>query len=61
MPTFFGDAMTYLPDNMARYLPPAEGTTPEYGVMQANTDSVIQAINDYIIFGLHQNVRLSSR
>jgi len=61
MPTFFGDALTYLPDNMARYLPPAEGTTPEYGVMQANTDSVIQAINDYIIFGLHQNVRLSQR
>lgn len=61
MPTFFGDELTYLPDGMARYLPPAEGTTPEYGVMQARTDTVIQAITDYIIYGLHQNVRLSQR
>lgn len=61
MPTFFGDALTYLPDGMAQYLPPAPGTTPEYGVMQAQTDSVIQAINDYIIYGLHQNVRVSQR
>jgi mono/diheme cytochrome c family protein len=61
MPTFFGEDLTYLPDGMAKYLPPAEGTTPEYGVMQAKTDGVIQAINDYIIHGLHQNVRLSQR
>ena len=61
MPTFFGDDLTYLPDTMAEYLSPAEGTTPEYGVMQTKTDSVIQALNDYIIHGLHQNVQLSQR
>jgi len=61
MPSFFGDELAYLPEDMAKYLTPAEGTKPEYGVMQAKTDSVIQAINDYIIFGLHQNVRLSQR
>jgi cbb3-type cytochrome oxidase cytochrome c subunit len=61
MPTFFGDELTYLPDGMAKYLSPAEGTTVEYGVMQSRTDGVIQAINDYIIYGLHQNVRLSQR
>ena len=61
MPTFFGDALTYLPEDMAKYLPPAEGTTPGDGIMEAKTDSVIKAINDYIIYGLHQNVKLSQR
>ena len=61
MPTFFGDALTYLPEDMAKYLPPAEGTTPGDGIMEAKTDRVIKAINDYIIYGLHQNVKLSQR
>jgi mono/diheme cytochrome c family protein len=61
MPSFFGDELAYLPEDMAKYLTPAVGTKPEYGVMQAKTDSVIQAINDYIIFGLHQKARLSQR
>ncbi len=61
MPTFFGDAQTYLPENMAAYLPLPEGVEPEYGVLQLPTDIVIDALTNYVVHGLHQNVRVSQR
>jgi hypothetical protein len=61
MPTFFDDDTAYLPEDMAKYISSAEGTTPGDGIMQAKTDDVIQAINNYIVYGLHQNVRLTQR
>ena len=61
MPTFFGDETTYLPEDMARYLPLPEGATPEDGIIQIPTDAVIEVLTDYIIHGLHQEQRLSRR
>ena len=61
MPTFFGDQMVYLPEDMAPYLTLPEGVKPEDGILEAPTDSVIQSITDYIIHGLHQDTRLSQR
>ncbi|MCZ6634112.1 MAG: c-type cytochrome [bacterium] len=61
MPTFFGDQMVYLPEDMAPYLTLPEGVKPEDGILEVPTDSVIQSITDYIIHGLHQDTRLSQR
>lgn len=61
MPTFFGDEMTYLPEEMAAYLKLPEGVKPEDGLLVLPTDVVIQALTDYIIHGLHQGSRLTSR
>ena len=61
MPTFFGDEQTYLPENMADYLPLPEGVKPEYGVLQLPSQIVIDALTDYVIHGLHQNGRVSER
>lgn len=61
MPTFFGDEMTYLPEDMAAYLKLPEGVKPEDGLLELPTDVVIQALTDYIVHGLHQNARLTRR
>ncbi|MDE2998214.1 MAG: c-type cytochrome [Gemmatimonadota bacterium] len=61
MPTFFGDEMTYLPEEMAAYLKLPEGVKPEDGLLVLPTDVVIQALTDYLIHGLHQDSRLTSR
>ena len=61
MPTFFGDEMTYLPEEMAAYLKLPEGVKPDDGLLVLPTDVVIQALTDYIIYGLHQNARLTRR
>ena len=60
MPTFFGDEMTYLPEEMAAYLKLPEGAKPEDGFLELPADVVIQALTDYIIHGLHQDARLTS-
>ena len=61
MPTFFGDEMTYLPEEMAAYLKLPEGVKPEDGFLELPADVVIQALTDYIIHGLHQDSRLTRR
>ncbi|MDA0745335.1 MAG: c-type cytochrome, partial [bacterium] len=61
MPTFFGDEMTYLPENLSAYLKLPEGTKPEDGILVLPSDIVIRALVDYIVFGLHQDKRLTSR
>ena len=61
MPTFFGDEMTYLPEDMARYLKLPKGTKPEDGILMLPTDVVIEALTDYIVYGLHQGRLSSSR
>ena len=61
MPTFFGEEQTYLPENVAEYLPLPEGIQPEYGVLQLPSQIVIDALTDYVVHGLHQNVRVSQR
>lgn len=61
MPTFFGEEQTYLPENMAEYLPLPEGVKPEDGILQLPSQIVIDALTDYVVHGLHQNVRVSQR
>lgn len=61
MPTFFGDETTYLPDNMAKYLKLPEGVAPADGMLVLPTDVVIEALTDYIVYGLHQGKQISSR
>ena len=61
MPTFFGEEMTYLPEEMAAYLKLPEGVKPEDGFLVLPTDVVIEALTDYIIHGLHQDSRLTRR
>ncbi len=61
MPTFFGDEMAYLPEDMAQYLKLPEGTKPEDGILLVPTDTVIEALTDYMIYGLHQGVQISQR
>ena len=61
MPTFFGDKMTYLPKEMAAYLKLPEGVKPEDDMLVLPTDVVIQALTDHIIYGLHQDARLTRR
>ncbi len=66
MPTFFGDEMTYLPEEaggmeLARYLTLPEGVEPEGGGIELPTRYVIEVLTDYIIYGLHQEKRLSRR
>lgn len=61
MPTFFGEEQTYLPENMAQYFPLPENVKPEYGVLQLPSQIVIDALTDYVVHGLHQNVRVSQR
>lgn len=54
MPTFFGDKTTYLPEDMAKYLPLTKGIKSEDGIIQIPSDVVINSLSDYIIYGLHQ-------
>ena len=61
MPTFFDGAETYLPEDMAEYLPLPEGVRPEYGMLQLPSEIVIDALTDYVVHGLHQSVRVSQR
>ncbi len=66
MPTFFGDEMTYLPEqadriDLTRYMTLPEGVEPEDGIMMLPSEHVIRSLTDYIIFGLHQDRRLSQR
>jgi cbb3-type cytochrome oxidase cytochrome c subunit len=61
MPTFFGEEMTYLPEDMAQYLKLPKGIKPEDGMLTLPSDVVIEALADYIVYGLHQGRRVSSR
>ena len=54
MPTFFGEPMLLLPDEMAQYLDLPEGVVPQEGMIQVPNDPVIQVLADYIVYGMHQ-------
>ena len=56
MPTYFGDEMTYLPEELAEYLHVPEGTEPEDGIIVLPSHQVIRALTNHIIYGLHQDV-----
>ncbi len=61
MPTFFGEEMTYLPEALAEDLDLPEGTSPEDGVLILPARQVVEALNDYMVYGLHQSRPLTKK